>query len=395
MLMRTSALTTRKDSPALQHSLNHIAPCPACDAEKAEILRTTDLKDLKFSDAAVVCLEDEIKFTAIAAQTHEDHETFTKRLNKFFGELLLKDIHPGHIRSYQKERAQTAGAELINHEVSWLSHVLDKAGLWKELKPHVNRLKVEKSKRGIALTQEQRECVLVCAASNPRWWVAYLCTLLLANVPSGCGEIRKVKVGDVDLKNKVFRIDEGAKNNYRNRRIPMTETIFWIFSQLTDRYLKICERQNETPAPGHYILPFLQTAARRGKTVVAQGMQSYDLNRPMAGYRRAWDSLREKAGVPNMRIYDWRHTKATEFMEDPETSDHTIEELMGQGTKAMKEQYRHIRDSAKLDALERHEVRPVPKVVATAYGLAEVSPLEPKRPRSEKASLPGLLKGNK
>jgi len=361
-------------SSSLQHTIGHI-DCPACEADRLALIQNTELKLLKFREAAEVCLRDEIG-SSLKPRTHDDHVAFTRRLNHFFADIVLEKIHEGHIFNYQKERAKTAGAELINHEVSWLGHVLESAGLWAALKLRVKRLKVQESEAGHALTPEERERLLVCAGSEPRWRVAFLCSLLTVNTGVGPGEIRHIRVKYVDMRNRTLGIMEGVKNDYRMRYVPMDDTIAWICNELLRRHYKICERQETQPDEDFYLLPFLQTAARRGQSISAIKGGSYDLTRPMGSWRSAWESLRKKADLPKLRMYDLRHTVATEWMEDPNISQETIEALMGHATKRMKKRYAHIRDKAKLEALQRHEVPP-PRLLEVSEGRVELLPRPP------------------
>lgn len=376
MLMRTSAL---KSFPAsnLQHILGHGPKCPACNAAKLALARTTDLKLLRFSEAAQVCLDDELRFTAIKPRTHKDHCDFVRRLNNFFGETILADIHEGTILSYQQERSKTAGAELINHEVSYLSHVLDKAGLWKELKHKVNRLAVPKSEKGKALSEEEESLLKMCAASNPRWQVAYWGTLLGLNIGLGPGEICNIHVGDIDLKEGFLeiRVDERiGKNEYRAESYPMNPTMRWVCHGLLQRYLKICERQGVEPDCEHYVLPY--NAGRNQKS--DHKMKGFDLARPQSGWRSAWRALCAKAGL-DIRSYDLRHTFLTGLGEDSELAPEVISKLARHGSQRMKKRYMHLRDKTFINVLEKHESTPAPKLIDTPDGIVEVSVLPRRR----------------
>jgi integrase len=345
------------------------------------LVRKTDLKNLTFKDAAAVCLDDEVKYTAIKPRTHKDHRDFVRRLNTFFGELVLEKIHEGHVLSYQQMRAKTAGPELINHEISYLAHVLDKGGLWKTLKPNVNRLAVPKKESGQALTPEQREVLVMCASSNPRWSVAYWGTLLSLNVGVGPGEICHLRVKDVDVRNRMLEIrvdEETGKNDYRADSYPMNDTMLWVCNRLLKRYYKICVAQGIEPSAEHFVLPYL--AGRNQKT--PERMKGYDPARPQSGWRSAWRALLKKAGL-DIRSYDLRHTFSTELQEDKEIASEVVQKLMRHGTKNMKKRYLHLRDKTVANVLERHEVKPAPRLVATEDGFVHVPVLPRRKPASE------------
>lgn len=374
MLMRTSALLSIPVSD-LQHTIGHV-DCHACEADRLALSRTSDLKTLTFKQAAAVCLDDEVRYTGIKPRTHKDHRDFVRRLNTFFAELVVEKIHEGHILNYQRLRAQTAGPELINHEVSYLAHVLDKAGLWKAIKPRVNRLAVPKKESGKALTPEQCECLVMCASSNPRWSVAYWGTLLSLNIGVGPGEVCHLRVKDVDVRNRMLdiRVDEqSGKNDYRADSYPMNDTMLWVCNRLLKRYYKICAEQGIEPSPEHFVLPYLTSCNK-----FAVEKTGYDPTRPMASWRTAWRSLLKKAGL-ELRSYDLRHTVSTQWQEDAELAPEVVQKLMRHGTKAMKKRYLHLRDKTVANVLERHEVKPAPKMIATEEGFISVPALPAKR----------------
>jgi integrase len=277
-------------STPLPHTFGH-ENCPACDAELYEAMRAANSAELPFSEAARLWLLTSRE--EVADQTHKDRELFIGRLNKFFGPMILNKIHIGNIRQYQKARQGKAdnpadnlgeaGAELINHEISALARILDAAGLWKPIKLHYKCLKVPKYGPGRALEATERERLVMCAASNPRWKVAYLCTLLTLNLTRGAGEVRKVKIKDVDLRSRNLSIEEGAKNAYRVVDFPMNDTVHWCCGQLLKRYYRLCEKYGVTPSPDHYLLP-----AR-----IKHG-DGYDFNKPQRGWRSAWNSLSKR-----------------------------------------------------------------------------------------------------
>lgn len=355
------------EPPLPLHTENHINNCPGCKYELEKISQLSDLKHLRFSAAAKIIWESEIVPEEFSERTHSDHRDIMLRLNRFFGELHLDEIHAGHMSAYQKVRLDTAGPELINHEVSFFGRVMDAAGFWKTLKPLVKRLKVPKAKERRVLSPEEEERLILVAATNPRWKVCYLGSLLQINTTAGRGEIRHIKVKNIDLHNRVLSIEEGTKNDFRMREYPMTDTIFWICGQFLKRYYRICRRLKIEPSPDHYVLP----GRKRGGP--------YDPTRPMGSWKRAWAALTEKADLKGFWMNELRHHSANKLMEDPQVSDQTTEEIMGHGTKRMKNTYRHIRQKARLEALQRIEVRPAPKIVESVEHLEEIPAMVPTR----------------
>jgi integrase len=83
-----------------------------------------------------------------------------------------------------------------------------------------------------------------------KWKVAYCTSLTHQSHDCGPGEIRNLRRKDVDLRNRVLHIREGAKNEFRVRDIPLNDEAFWAVSELHARAVKLGAID-----PDHYLLP--------------------------------------------------------------------------------------------------------------------------------------------
>ena len=82
-------------------------------------------------------------------------------------------------------------------------------------------------------------------------------------------------------------------------------------------------------------------------------MHSVDYGQPMARIERAWREARAKAGLPNFRMHDLRHTRITRAMADPDISAATVLALYGHSTIEQSLNYTQMRDPEKLDAVQK------------------------------------------
>jgi integrase len=121
---------------------------------------------------------------------------------------------------------------------------------------------------------------------------------------AGPNELRQLRLGDLVLEGREPYIQiprAGAKNKYRKRAIPLiTEDAVWAMEGLVAR-----ARELGAWSPVHYLFPL-----QRSRT-------HYDPNRPMSesGLKKPWDALRKDAAMPELRIYDLRHTGITRMAE--------------------------------------------------------------------------------
>ena len=298
------------------------------------------LAALAFGEAAKVWFESHRMY--IGPGTVRHYENCIRALTPFFAELQLAQIHIGHIEQYQKMRSSgnglhQAGPSCINHELNTLSQILERAGLWAPLAPNYKPLRLPRPKVGCALIAEEEERLFRIAASNPRWLIAYCCSLLTANTTAGPNEIRHLRLRDVDLEMPSIQIIEGVKNDYRRRTIPLNEPAAWAIRSLVTR-----AREIGSTEPEHYLLPH---RARNGK-------KGFDPLRPISSWRGSWDKLRKAAGLPHLRLYDLRHHAITRLLEDGDVSERTVIELAGHVSRAMLERYSHIRMRTKQEAVQ-------------------------------------------
>jgi integrase len=299
------------------------------------------LAALSFREAAPIWFEAHKQH--VGPGSARNYVQCIRALSVFFAELPLAKIHIGHFEQYQRMRStgtaqmRSAGPSCVNHELNTLSQILHRAGLWAPLLPHYKPMKLPKPKVGCALVVEDEERLFRMAATQKRWQLAYCCALITANTTAGPAEIANLRLGDIDLVKMTMRIEEGVKNKYRRRTIPLNEPAAWAVSVLLKRAQKI-----GATAPEHYLLPH---RARNGEN-------GFDVTRHIYSWRTAWNKLRVAARLPHLRMYDLRHHAITRLLEDEQISERTVIELAGQVSRAMLDTYSHIRLRTKREAVD-------------------------------------------
>ncbi len=295
-------------------------------------MQHADFAHLPFREAFPLWLESRSR---IKPSTRSDYEKNFQRLVEFFGEVPLVEIHVGHLSEYRRQRlageiGRGAKASRINHEINMLQQMLQRAGLWAKLADWYEPLPQPKSP-GIALSREEEQHLFRVAAGNPRWLVAYCCALISRNTCAGPGEIQHLRLANVDLENcSWIRIEECVKNKFRIRTLECNDDAQWALAQLVKR-----AKERGSCSPEDYLLPHRSAA-----------------DRPMHSWKRAWYSLRAKAGekyprLARARFYDLRHTAGTTMLQDASVSYNVIEHYMGHRVGSeVKRRYDHIRDEA-------------------------------------------------
>jgi hypothetical protein len=168
----------------------------------------------------------------IKPNTLRGYQNAVNLLAAFLGSLPLREIQVSHIRAYQENRSERAGAYLINSEVGVLQQILKYAGEWTRIREFYKPLRVPPRSAGHSLTEEQEARLREVAFTKPKWRLAAHCSIVMLSTTMGFGEPRQLRRRDVDMQRRSILVREGAKNRYRNRTIPLNtkamESMVWM-----------------------------------------------------------------------------------------------------------------------------------------------------------------------
>lgn len=299
------------------------------EAEKLRLqaMQATPLAELALAEAGSIWLKEHTRY--IKPRTLHDYQQYLKALSSFFT-MPLREIHIGTIRLYQEERSKTAGGARINMEVSTLQQVLKEAKLWAEIEPFYRSLPISQRGSGRSANAEDEQLLLDIAFEDRRRTLAAHCIRIMLKCGVGFGELRRIKRQDVDMKEKVFEVVEGAKNKDRERLVPLGELAY-------DSMLWIIQRWDALGGskPDEYILPHCSSRKNGPR----------DFTRPMGSIKKAWSGIRKEAiqrigpHMAKFRIYDCRVTAVTKALASGEVSIHTAEKLFGHVSQSMQRRY--------------------------------------------------------
>jgi integrase len=404
----------------MQHTLAHI-DCPAC-LQKSYVAVSRLDPSLVYAEASRQWIESR-KFPAghsrarfVSDRSIEDFDGYNRPLLRFFARLPLLQIHLGHIRQYQEDRAAgllgptreelfpvfarrfakklrvdvaevqanprmlaIVNAQLdaypqrevspnkINQEIGMLVRVMKRAGVWTEVnEEEYEPLQHQESDIPRALTPEEQERFIEVGLRMHEVIGCY--TIVGIHCTLSTIEERSLKLGDINLVQRVIMVRvSSSKNKYRTRSIPLTDSAVWAFERLIERANLLGSIE-----PQHYLFPF-----RSVRNI-------FDPNRPMtvSGLKKPWDEVRRAAGVPWYTPYGNRHTGCTRYAEDG-VSIHTLLAMAGHMSRKTQQHYIHISEQAKRRTVER------------TYG-AGAAPRTVKIPvRSEQAGYLGIHPGKK
>lgn len=303
--------------------------------------------DSTFSDAAERWIELRT-FTGnrghyVSPRTLKDDAQYVKSLGTFFERLTLKEIHVGNIMEYQRARAtgelsgNEVGPNRINQEVQTLVRILKRAGCWTaELEEMYQPLQREESDIPRALTPAEQERFLQVASSQQKWELVYWYSILALHTTCHSQEMRRLKLGDLNLFEGLLYVRSGsAKNKYRIRTIPLTDEAKWAAHQIAARAHSL-----GATSPQQCLFPFR----------VKRNL--FDPDRPMteSGIKKPFDEIRKAAGVPYLDIHGLRHSAITRLAEAG-TPIPVIMSMAGHISPRMTQHYTQISEQAKRAAL--------------------------------------------
>jgi integrase len=301
------------------------------------------LSSMPFSEASAFWLEQHKRY--IKLNTFKNYRAAIKLLTASLGDVLVKDIQIGHIRAYQVERGKKAGAYLLNTEISVLQMVLKEARCWKPIADLYKPLRVPKRRAGHSISADEERILREIAFSRPKWQLAAHCMMVMLSTTMGFGELRHIRRRDVDLKHKSILVRDGAKNDYRDRTIPLNaaamDSVMWLLA----RWERLGGSQDSA-----FILP-KRPVTRKGPWIFTE---------PMGSIKTAFTAIRKASGLPQFRIYDCRVQAITKLLSNPAVSPQVSREIAGHISQTMQNHYSIQQFDTKMAALEALEGPSVP-----------------------------------
>lgn len=219
-------------------------------ARKNAMVHAADLGDKKFSEAYPVWLEQKRIYNR--ESTINCYQDYLSRLNKFFGPIVLKDIHIGHIQEYQRIYRAAYHPASVNHDINTLSQILRKAGLWAAISEYYRPLPLPETDPPKVMSESEEERFFEFASKNPEWWLAYWVASLTNNSTASGKELRMLQLQAVDLDADppYFRVPKNMKNPNRPRMIPLNERGAEIMRRILKRSSSLGSSR-----PEHYVFP--------------------------------------------------------------------------------------------------------------------------------------------
>ena len=341
---------------AQQHTIDHVN-CPACEAADYALRGVEkDLAKMTFREASSHWIALRKMDEVLKSRTHEADKTYINALMKFFANIRLCDITPGHVRAYQSARtmnvlmigddvtnpwAKGCKPGTVNHELSVLAQMLTHCKLWHRIKPFYFLLKTPRWSPRVIMTRQEEDIFWSRAMLDPDAALAYWVGTITANTTAAGIELRGLRLGNLHLPDsgiaEIYIPEDSVKNNSRPRKISLNTSARWGVEQCLKRALYLGSSD-----PAHYLFPF---RVKRN---------NFDPTRPASRsfLRKPWDRLRAVTGFPHLTPHDLRHHCITRLLENG-VEPETVRAIAGHVTEKMTAYYAHHRAEVRLSAVNK------------------------------------------
>lgn len=334
----------------------------ATDRAEARLIRAQFLRELKEGKLPTNmadwrldrCMQwwNEFRAPRISETSRASEPYRLPHLPHIIGNKRLKEITNKDLDDYVTARlAVPVGAWSVNREIQLWSLIFRKAKLWHRLAEDYKPLKTPVSDIGQALTRAELRHLAKVAATNAAWEGAFYGSVLAANCGLRGGEIKRLKIGSIDLEHRRIRIlRSSGKTDAGARFIELNHDACEAAARLLVRAQSLGAKQ-----PEHYLMPKNLSRISYGEH---KGARGYDPLQHQAAWDTAWSSLTDAAGFPSLRFHDLRHSFISHLVERGVPLG-VIQTFVGHLSARMLRHYTHISSGAAREAVERLDAEPL------------------------------------
>jgi integrase len=291
-----------------------------------------------------------------------NERSLLRQISAHLGARKVKSITLDTLKTYQRERSQHVGARIINLELRILVNVLKEANLWSPIGTHYKPLKEHESEIGRALSVIELQKLEMAAAHNPSWLVAFNAEKLAANTGLRGGEIKRLKLSDINLEARRLRIRRaGTKTDAGARLVELNHAATEAMARLYMRAQMLGASE-----PDHYLLPADLSRHTKSNDPLKSKI-GFDASLHQESWRSAWRSLLKAAGFAGLRFHDLRHTFIT-LMAERGVPLPIVQSMVGHMSARVTRYYTHISTQAARQAVELLDK---PQIVGKFVGKSE------------------------
>jgi len=252
-----------------------------------------------------------------------DLSLLNNRILPAFGDYSLNDIGRTQIQGFHSELKESGlKASTCDRHLVLIRYIFNLAVEWEFLaETPAAKIKLfrEDNKRERYLSEAETQRLLRVLQADRNRPVA-LALLFLLSTGARRGEALKARWCDIDMDKQLWRIPAENAKSKKPRAIP-----------LNDLALKVLRELGE---------PLSQESSLF--------ISNYN-GKPLRCITHAWFRMREKAGLPDLRMHDLRHSFAS-FLVNSGRSLYEVQQILGHSDPSVTMRYAHLSSKALQDA---------------------------------------------
>jgi integrase len=244
-----------------------------------------------------------------------DEELYRLRISTAFGQRRLNDVSRLQIQKFHaKLMNEGLAPATANHHIKLIRRILNLAIEWEVIAgPNpASRIAMfaEDNKVERYMDDAELQRLLGVLRTDRR---KNVCRIILYLLSTGArlNEALSAKWENVDTEKRLWRIPATNSKSKRMRAVPLNDSALAVIAELDTK--------------GNYDHLFIN---KRTKL-------------PYVNIAKVWEELRNKAGLPKVRIHDLRHQFASFLVNDGQ-SLYTVMKLLGHSDPAISERYSHL-----------------------------------------------------
>lgn len=246
------------------------------------------------------------------------------RIDDALGNLPLNKISRQQIADlHTKLHKEGLAPASADHHVKLLKHLFNLAIDWGVVESNPARripLFNPDNRRENYLDAKQLESLMRVLQTDPNRSVCLIAHLLLSS-GARVSEALTAKWSQIDRENRVWRIAAVNSKSKRVRSVPLNESALDVLAQVG--------------TAGKFEHVFINTKTGKPYTTIA----------------KVWVRLRKKAGLPQLRLHDLRHSYAS-FLVNSGRSLYEVQKVLGHSDSKVTERYAHLSTKTLQDAAD-------------------------------------------
>jgi integrase len=247
---------------------------------------------------------------------------FRLRLKEQFGSQRLNQISRKQIETFHTSMSDEGlAAATSNHYIKLLKHSLNLAIDWNMLETNpASRVPLFHEDNQIEHYLEEAELDrLMTVISTDENRMVCMIILYLLSTGVRLNEALQATWSQIDQKNRVWRIPASNSKSKRTRAVPLNDSALEVLNQLTTK--------------GVYDNVFINFQTGERYTTI----------------HKVWGRLRNKAGLPHLRLHDLRHQYAS-FLVNSGRTLYEVQMILGHSNPTVTQRYAHLSTKSLQDA---------------------------------------------